>query len=156
RARQQLSHLGAEMVLRRVHDALNRRAQRCDEMDLRMHNALARRLRAAGDRSFRIETRLLRHDPAVRLRDNARKLEALHGRLSSLAKTTVSVRATQIDRAGSKLQALSPVRVLERGYALVYGPDGGLLRASTEVQQGEQITARLHQGSLSATVTGKK
>ena len=156
RARQQLSHLGAEMVLRRVQDALNRRAQRCDEIDLRMHNALSRTLRVAGDRSFRIETRLLRHDPAVRLRDNMRKLEALRGRLSSLAKTTVSVRATQIDRAGSKLQALSPVRVLERGYALVYGHDGKLLRASTEVEQGEQITARLHHGSLSATVTGKK
>ncbi len=155
RARQQLSHLGAEMVLRRVHDALNRKAQRCDELDLRMHNALFRRLRLAGDRSVRIETRLLRYDPAARLRDNSRKLEALRSRLSSLAKTTVSSRATQIDRAGSKLQALSPVRVLERGYALVYGPDGKLLRASTEVEQGEQITARLHQGSLSATIIQK-
>lgn len=156
RARQQLSHLGAEMVLRRVQDTLNRRAQRCDELDLRMHNALSRRLRVAADRSFRTETRLLRHDPAIRLRDNARKLETLRSRLASAAKTTITLRATQIDRAGSKLQALSPVRVLERGYALVYGPDGRLLRASAEIEAGEQITARLHQGSLTATVTGKK
>jgi exodeoxyribonuclease VII large subunit len=44
---------------------------------------------------------------------------------------------------------------LERGYALVYGPDGRLLRASSEVQQDEQITARLHQGSVRAKVVDK-
>jgi exodeoxyribonuclease VII large subunit len=47
------------------------------------------------------------------------------------------------------------VRVLERGYALVYGADGKLLRASAEVRQGEQITARLHEGELRATVVEK-
>jgi exodeoxyribonuclease VII large subunit len=60
-----------------------------------------------------------------------------------------------VDRAASKLQALSPVRVLERGYALVYGPDGKLLRASSEVQRDEQITARLHHGSVRAKVVDK-
>lgn len=156
RARQQLSHLGAEMVLRRVQDALDRKAQRCDELDLRMNNAISRKLRASVDRGFRLESRLLRQDPAMRLRDNTRKLDSLRGRLSSVSRAIISHRAMQVDRAGSKLQALSPVRVLERGYALVYGPDGKLLRASAEVQEGQQITARLHQGSLDATVTGKK
>ena len=143
------------MVLRRVHDALDRRGQRCDELDLHMHNAISRRLRVAGDRSLRLETRLLRQDPASRLQDNARRLEGLRGRLSVISKVIVSNRETQIDRAGSRLNALSPVRVLERGYALVYGPNGRLLRASAEVQEGDGITARLHDGSLSATVTGK-
>jgi exodeoxyribonuclease VII large subunit len=67
----------------------------------------------------------------------------------------VSNRKVEVDRAGSKLHALSPVRVLERGYALVYGPDGRLLRASSDVQQNEQITARLHQGSVRAKVVDK-
>jgi exodeoxyribonuclease VII large subunit len=53
------------------------------------------------------------------------------------------------------LEALSPVRVLERGYALVYGPDGRLLRATSEVQPDDQITARLHQGSVRARVIDK-
>jgi exodeoxyribonuclease VII large subunit len=156
RARQSLSHLGAEAVLRRVRDALDRRAQRCDELDLRLHNVLSRRIRTAGDHSFRLETRLLRQDPAARLRDNGRELENLRGRLSAISLAIASHRATQLDRAVSKLQALSPVHVLERGYALVYGPTGKLLRASTEIQPGEQITARLHRGSLGATVTEKK
>lgn len=152
RVRQRLSRLGAEMVLRRVRDSLDRRTQRFDELDLRISNAIFRRLRGANDRSVRLEARLLRQDPAVRLRDNARRLENLHAKLYSTAQLIVSTRGIDIDRAASKLQALSPVRVLERGYALVYGPDGKLLRASSDVQRDEQITARLHKGSVRATV----
>jgi exodeoxyribonuclease VII large subunit len=155
RARQRLSRLGAEMVLRRVRDGFDRHAQRFDELDFRISTAISRRLRAANDRNVRLETRLLRQDPAVRLRDDARRLEALQARLYGTAKTIVSSRRVEVDRSKFKLEALSPVRVLERGYALVYGPDGRLLRASSEVQPDEQITARLHQGSIRATVVDK-
>ncbi len=155
RARQRVTRLGAEMVLRRVRDAIERRAQRFDEIDLRLNNAVARRLRVAGERTFRLEARLRRHDPAMRLRENARRLEALRVRLYSVGRTIVTRRENELERAGSKLNALSPVRVLERGYALVYGPDGRLLRSSGEVREGEEISARLHQGSLQATVVRK-
>jgi exodeoxyribonuclease VII large subunit len=155
RARQRISHLGAEMTLRRVRDAIERRAQGFDELDLRMSNAISRRLRTANDRAFRLEARLLRYDPAARLREDARRLEAMRLRLFGAARSIVPVRRSELDSAGTKLNALSPVRVLERGYALVYGPDGRLLRASSEVRDGEEITARLNQGSLHATVTGK-
>jgi hypothetical protein len=37
----------------------------------------------------------------------------------------------------------------------VYGPDGRLLRASSDVRQGDRITARLANGSLNADVVGK-
>jgi exodeoxyribonuclease VII large subunit len=47
------------------------------------------------------------------------------------------------------------VRVLERGYALVYGPDGQLLRTSSQVQHDEEITARLHRGSIRARIVDK-
>jgi exodeoxyribonuclease VII large subunit len=155
RARQRLSRLGAEMVLRRVRDAMDRRAQRFDELDLRLANAIARRLRLATDGSLRLDARLLRQDPAARLGQNARRLELLRARLATAGRTAVSRERIALDRAASKLEALSPVRVLERGYALVYGPDGRLLRANGEVTAGDEITARLHQGNLRARVTSK-
>lgn len=151
-ARQRLSRLGADMVLRRVRDSMERRLQRFDELDLRLSNAAGRRLRSAADRRLRAEARLLRQDPALRLRDHTRRLEALRARLLAAAATTTERRHTRLDRLTARLDALSPVRVLERGYALVYGPDGRLLRASNEVQQREVITARLADGSLRAEV----
>lgn len=155
RARQQLSQMGAEMVLRRVRDGLERRAQRFDESDLRLANAVMRRFRAVSERAMRCETRLLRHDPAARLHERARRLEGLRVRLVGASKSIAEGRRSWMERAFSQLEALSPVRVLERGYALVYGPDGRLLHASAEVRHGEQITARLHEGELKATVVEK-
>jgi exodeoxyribonuclease VII large subunit len=155
RARQRLSGLGAEMALRRVRDAMERRAQRFDELDARLSSAMLRRLRPADERRVRLESNLFRRDPAVRLREDRQRLEGLRMRLVSVAKTVVANREVAVERAGSRLQALSPVRVLERGYALVYGPDGRLLRTSTDVSRGDRITARLASGSVTADVVGK-
>jgi exodeoxyribonuclease VII large subunit len=155
RARQRLSRLGAEMALRRVGDDLERRAQRFDEFDLRLTSAVMRRFGAASERRMRAEARILLRDPAARLREGERGLESLRARLVSAARMVAEDRSVRVERASSQLEALSPMRVLERGYALVYGPDGRLLRASAEVNVGEQITARLHDGQIAATVVEK-
>jgi exodeoxyribonuclease VII large subunit len=155
RARQRLSRLGAEMALRRVRDGMERRMQRFDELDVRLAGAVTRRLRAASEHGIRTESRLLRQDPAVRVREGGRRMESLRERLAKAARQVGESRRARIERASTQLSALSPVRVLERGYALVYGPDGRLLRASGEVRKGEQITARLHEGQVTATVVDK-
>lgn len=51
------------------------------------------------------------------------------------------------------LQALSPLRTLERGYSIVSGPDGGVLRSSLDVGEGDPITVKLSVGMLEARVT---
>jgi len=152
RARQRLSALGAEVALERVRDAMERRAQRFDELDLRLSSAASRRIRTADERRIRLESRLLRRDPAVRLREDRRRLESLRMQLFGIAKTIVASRENGVQRADSSLRALSPVRVLERGYALVYGPDDRLVRTSSDVRRGDRITARLAKGSLLADV----
>jgi exodeoxyribonuclease VII large subunit len=143
------------MALRRTRDAMERRAQRFDELDLRLNSATLRRLRLADERRVRLESRLLRRDPAARLREHRATLESLRLRLFAVAKTVVRGREIGVERADSRLHALSPVRVLERGYALVYGPDGRLLRASADVHQGDRIRARLANGSVQADVVDK-
>jgi exodeoxyribonuclease VII large subunit len=154
-ARQRVSRLGAEIVLRRVRDALERRAQRFDEIDLRLAGAVTQRIRTASERRLRTEARLLRQDPAARLREHSRRMERLGERLAHAAEGLAD-RRVRIETAATRLTALSPVRVLERGYALVYGPEGKLLRASTEVRQGELITARLADGSVRAEVVASE
>jgi exodeoxyribonuclease VII large subunit len=54
--------------------------------------------------------------------------------------------------ASNALQALSPLSVLARGYALVYNADGILLRSADETAAGQNIRARLSRGSLEARV----
>jgi exodeoxyribonuclease VII large subunit len=72
--------------------------------------------------------------------------------LQSRSQTTRGAHA-RIERSELRLQALNPLRVLERGYALVYGADGKLLRSAGQVAKGQEIVARLARGRIYAAVT---
>ena len=54
------------------------------------------------------------------------------------------------------LQSLSPLAILERGYALVFDSEGNLLKDTSRVQVGDQISTRLAHGELHAAVTKKQ
>ena len=152
RAQQRLGRLSAGTVLRRVEDSLNRRAQRLDELAFRAQGTLSRRLRSATNQLKNAESRLSRGNPAVRLGTDRRRLERLGSRLERASALVLSARQRRSEAATHRLEALSPLRVLDRGYALVYGPGGHLLRAAAAVQPGDRLTARLAEGRLQAEV----
>jgi exodeoxyribonuclease VII large subunit len=100
--------------------------------------------------------RLERYNPAVRLALARRRLEVASQSLSRLALTTLAARSTRFDRAAARLHALSPLAVLNRGYALVYIEEGKgagqLLRNASDAHPGQSIRARLANGSVTAEV----
>jgi exodeoxyribonuclease VII large subunit len=158
RARQRLSGLSAEGVLRRVRDSLGQREQQLDELGYRAGSAVQRGLRARSERLQRLQARLRRQDVGLRLGEGRRRWEALRLRLHSARLSMVQQGRARVEQAESRLHALSPLRVLERGYALVYLDDGSeakkLLRSSDEVREDEAIVAQLARGRVRARVTG--
>ncbi|MGA9426822.1 MAG: exodeoxyribonuclease VII large subunit, partial [Terracidiphilus sp.] len=52
----------------------------------------------------------------------------------------------------ARLHTLSPLAVLDRGYALVLDPNGALIRSAAQVHRGDQITTRLADGALTSRV----
>jgi exodeoxyribonuclease VII large subunit len=153
RARQSLSHLSAESVLRRVRNTLEHRAQHLDDLTFRSETALNRNLRTRATRLTQLESRLRRRHVALRLTNDKHRLQSLHQRLNSARTRPLLDAHARLNRAATHLKALSPLRVLERGYALVYGPNGNLLRSATEAPEGTPITAQLSKGRLRAKVT---
>jgi exodeoxyribonuclease VII large subunit len=152
-ARQRYARLSAESVLTRLRDAVNRRDQRLDELRLRLDSAANRRLRNPAQRLALLNERLRRQDISLRIAATHRRLQAATQRLQNTATRTISTRQTRLNRATTHLEALSPLAVLSRGYALVYSSSGTLLRSSTDTTPGATIHARLAQGTLEATVT---
>ncbi len=155
-ARQRYARLSAESVLTRLHDAVSRRDQRIDELRLRLESAAARRLRLPGARLNALSERLQRQDVSLRIARVERRLQQANARLERAGSQMLLPRLNRLSRAGARLEALSPLAVLSRGYAIVYAADGTVLRAASETAAGQKIHARLSQGSLEAQVIDTK
>jgi len=90
-------------------------------------------------------------------------LTAARARFASLNNSRDSAMATQIETAQRKfglaaaaLDAMSPLRVLERGYAIAHDAEGHVLRDAQTISVGDELRLRLWQGELDCRVEGKK
>jgi exodeoxyribonuclease VII large subunit len=64
-------------------------------------------------------------------------------------------RKSRVELFSERLHALSPLGILDRGYALVFDASGKLLNDASNVAVGDEITARLARGELKASVKQK-
>jgi exodeoxyribonuclease VII large subunit len=152
RARQRFTRVSAERLRDRLESSFNRRAQRLDELEFRAESAVRRLLRQRLERLNQMETRVRRRHPAVVHSERAHKVAAIETRLQRAAQMLLAQHRQGLDRATLRLEAMNPLRVLERGYALVYDTDGKLIRNATEVYSGRGIVARVSKGRIRARV----
>ena len=156
RARQRLQRLSAEQVLARLRDSINRREQRIDELRFRAESAIHRRQRTQAARLAALEARLRRHDPTIRLAVIARRIDAASARLARVADELTARPQRRLDRANLRLGALSPLAVLNRGYAIVYlegDHQTSILRDASDAQPNQTLRARLAKGGVRAVIT---
>jgi len=151
-ARQRLSALSIAEIQNRLQILIGRRGQRLDDLRHRLESAANRSLRTPASRLATLTARLDRNNPSVRLALAGQRLESANQSLGRLALTTIAARAATLDHASARLHALSPLAVLNRGYALVYAANGQLLRDAADTKPGNPIRARLATGSLTAEV----
>jgi exodeoxyribonuclease VII large subunit len=152
-ARQRLTALSIAAIQGRLQALIGRRTQRLDDLERRTQLATSRRVRNASIRLAALTERLERRSPTLRLAAARRRLESANLCLQQrISANIVSTRATRLNQASARLEALSPLAVLSRGYALIYAPDGQLLRNAADTQPGQTIRARLASGALEAEV----
>ena len=61
-------------------------------------------------------------------------------------------RKAQLGETAARLETLSPVKILERGYALIFDASGKLVKDPAQVQSGDEIAARVAKGTFGAVV----
>jgi len=151
-ARQRFTELSIDQIQNRLQALIGRRAQRLDDLRHRLALVANRPMRERANQLAALTARLERHNPAVRLALARRRLEVASQSLSRLALTSLAARSTRLNRSAARLEALSPLAVLNRGYALVYTDAGQLLRNASDAHPGQTIRARLANGSVTAEV----
>ena len=72
--------------------------------------------------------------------------------LPALAAGAIGVARAEFARSSAALSALSPFATLERGYSIVRGADGAVLRDAGKVRKGDPVSVRLQRGELGARV----
>ncbi len=129
------------------------RQQELDELGQRLRRRVERRIQGHAARVAGLERRLARRHPQAVVARARNELGPLAVRLEAAqARLLVALRARLSEHANS-LDALSPLTVLARGYAIATRADGRAVRAASDVAPGERLSVRVARGRISAQVT---
>ncbi len=125
---------------------------------LRRLEAQHPRQRLAADRRALAELsqRLMAHHPRTRAAAARRRLDQLRAELEHLGHNMTRESRVRLARAAGALDALSPLKVLERGYAVASDPEGAVITGVDQVKLGDRLELRLHRGALEVEVRGTK
>ena len=153
--RQRVRELAAHRGFRRLEEFLRQYRQQSDELVGRLSVALRGRLDLVRRRLTTIETRLAAVDFRARIGALRLRLAQRAAELRARMERTLVAKRQRLERLRVQLDERSPLRVLERGYAIVYDAAGNVLRAAEQVAIGDEIAVQLARGRLAAEVKKK-
>lgn len=153
-ARQELTQLAQHGAFARMMDGINRRQQKLDEQRFRLERG-QRQIFERWRRRWEVASAAVRHyDARRRLAAVRQRLAAEVASLAAAARALLLENRALLDRRVASLEALSPVAILNRGYALVFDANGQLVKDAARVRVGDEVSARLARGRVRARVNG--
>ena len=132
--------------LRQLEEALSAAGER-------LARALQRRLATGRERLEGLTRAYVLRRPLERIRIREQRLDDLAQQLFRSVQHRLENSRQRISNAAARLESLSPLNVLGRGYSLTFSDDGMLITDAGTLKPGDTVHTRLRQGSFSATVT---
>lgn len=131
------------------------RSQRFDDLSARMERAM-RKSMLAHRAALQEEGRRLQAQHPRRVTALARQaLARVEPRLHAAMRERLAQDRRSFERCMAQLDAMSPLKVLSRGYAIATTAEGHVLTNAAEANPGDRIHVRLHEGTLDATVADR-
>lgn len=118
----------------------------------RLTTAVTRRLGAARQQVESYEKKRVLTDPMAYVQDRRMRLDFTHQRLGALALQLLGRSRERFVRLTAGLDAMSPLKVLARGYAIAQDEEGRVLKDAGAVRPGERVQVKLEQGCFRAEV----
>ena len=154
-AKQTLTEAGQQGAFARMMGGINQRQQKLDDLIFRAEKS-ERRLIEQHRRRWERASAAVRHYDARRMLAGIRKDLATQTLAVGAALRAILLRRkSRLDQIEHQLKALSPVAILERGYALVFDLAGRLVKSAAQVAPGDEVSARLAHGTFTARVENK-
>jgi len=152
-ARQELTERAQHGAFARMMDGIHRRQQELDEQRFRLEKAQRQLLERCHRRCENVSAAVRHYDARRRLAAIRQQLAAQVANMAALTRTHLLQSRRALDRQTASLEALSPVAILNRGYALVFDAKGQLVTDAARLNPGDELLARLARGRVHARVT---
>ena len=153
--RQALTELARHGAFARMMELINQRQQKLDDLLYRLERSQGQLLEQQR-RRWELAAATVRHyDVRRMLAGIGKELDARLAAMSAATRRLLLQRRSRLEQLSGQIEELSPLGILERGYALVFDASGHLLKDVTQVSPGDEISARLARGNLTATVKNK-
>jgi exodeoxyribonuclease VII large subunit len=151
-ARHALTERAQHGAFARMMDLIRQRQQKLDDLIYRLERGQRQTLEQMR-RRWEIVAAAVRHYDARRVLAGTRaELESESAAMVGAMRNQLLQHKVRVERMARALEMLSPLAILERGYALVFDSVGQLIKDSVQVASGDEIRARLARGEIQATV----
>ena len=154
--RQALTELAQHGAFARIMELIHQRQQTLDDLTHRMELAERQLLEQLRRRWETISAAVRHYDLRLVLSVMRKQIDGATAALVSVMRNVFLGHRVRSERLQTALETLSPLAILERGYALVFDSQGKLLKDVRSVKVGDEISARLAHGEIQAAVTKKQ
>jgi exodeoxyribonuclease VII large subunit len=136
----------------RMMDGIRQRQQKLDDLTYRLERGERQKLEQLR-RKWETFAAAVRHYDARRMLAAVRvELDAGTAALAAAMRNQLLQNKVRLERFARALETLSPLAILERGYALVFDSTGQLVKNAEQIKAGDEIRARVARGEIRATV----
>ena len=139
-------------LIRHPGDKLRETSQKIDNLEIRVRNSLNNRLLQQSRTVDQSISNLKALSPQIKIQAYQNKLDILFSDLVNLVKVDLEEKKKRYSIDISTLEAVSPLAVLARGYAIVSDEENKILRSSKELTVNQKIKARFKEGQVIAQV----
>ena len=123
-----------------------------DALQSRLEHALRRQLTEDENRLKDLSGRKVLQTPTAYLDFKRMELDRLQGRIITVSEGWLNARRQQFGQTAAALDAMSPLKVLSRGYAVATNEKGRIIRSTSDTTNGEKLYLRVTDGSVSCRV----
>jgi exodeoxyribonuclease VII large subunit len=148
-----LHQQGMDRITSTLHRSIGRRQQRVDELIYRVRDHVRDEISGRRRKFDALLARLRRQDLRLRFAEARRRIETARASLEHRLRLRLTRSHGRLDPLVANLTQLSPLKILDRGYAIVTNPRGEIVKAADQAPAGSNVGIRLAQGRLTAEVT---
>lgn len=157
RSRERLFSLQRSPVLVHPRRYMLQHAERLDMLSQRLQGNLKSRLSLVRQRQKSLHQGLIRYNPRTQAEFAARRKDQANRQLMNAMQSIMKSKVSQLQTEMRHLDALSPLKIMSRGYSLVYDEaEQKLVKSIEDVQLGDLVNVRVSDGQLQCQVWGMK